>query len=115
MIRRAPLSYLLSHSHHRGLSLSSVCGSTYPPLDDRTIWKYFTDSIQSRLARPALISPQEPPRPHGGPISENMGITTHLGWTYSEFDQHIKALARGLVSLGVKKGEHVAVIMGSAR
>ncbi|KAI5834010.1 acetyl-CoA synthetase-like protein [Schizophyllum commune Tattone D] len=42
-----------------------------------------------------------------------MGLSTHLAWDFEEFDRHIKALARGLLELGVKPGERVAVIMGN--
>ncbi|KAI0037148.1 acyl-CoA synthetase [Vararia minispora EC-137] len=97
----------------RQLSLSVVQGESYPPLDSRTLGQYFADMIQPRLTRPALVCPKEGPRPHGGPASNNPGIETHLQWNFAEFDQHIQALARGLVSLGVKKGDRVAVVMGN--
>ncbi|KAL1700997.1 hypothetical protein EV121DRAFT_282959 [Schizophyllum commune] len=42
-----------------------------------------------------------------------MGVSTHLAWDFEELDRHIKALARGLLELGVKPGERVAVIMGN--
>ncbi|KAL1730943.1 hypothetical protein EV714DRAFT_283840 [Schizophyllum commune] len=42
-----------------------------------------------------------------------MGVSTHLAWDFEELDRHIRALARGLLELGVKPGERVAVIMGN--
>ena len=38
-----------------------------------------------------------------------------MRWNFGEFDRHIGALARGLVGLGVKKGDRVGVIMGNNR
>ena len=99
----------------RFLTLSIVKGDTQPPLDYRPLGHYFKDIIQSRLDKTALVCPKELPRPHGGPASDNMGIETHLKWNYAEFDRHIQALARGLIDMGVQKGDRVAVVMGNNR
>jgi acyl-coenzyme A synthetase/AMP-(fatty) acid ligase len=48
-------------------------------------------------------------------LSKNMGVERHLAWDFDEFDSHIRALARGLVGLGVNKGDRVGVIMGNTR
>jgi long-subunit acyl-CoA synthetase (AMP-forming) len=48
-------------------------------------------------------------------LSKNMGVERHLAWDFDEFDTHIRALARGLVGLGVNKGDRVGVIMGNTR
>ncbi|KIJ63176.1 hypothetical protein HYDPIDRAFT_113780 [Hydnomerulius pinastri MD-312] len=99
---------------HRSLTLSSVEGPQEPPLEHRTLSVYFRDEILRKHAeRPALVCRQEQPRAHGGPPSSNMGVSTHLAWDFQEFDRHINACARGLISLGVKKGDRVAVIMGN--
>ncbi|KAH9077898.1 acetyl-CoA synthetase-like protein [Lactarius deliciosus] len=63
--------------------------------------------------RPALICLQERPRAHGGPLPSSKGGEGHLAWDFNEFDNHINALARGLIGLGVKKGDRVGVIMGN--
>ncbi|KAG6379668.1 hypothetical protein JVT61DRAFT_10188 [Boletus reticuloceps] len=106
-VRRLPLT-------HRSLTFSSVQGPKYPPLERRTLSVYFRDEILAKHAeRPALVCRQEKPRAHGGPPSRNMGVRTHLAWDFDEFDKHIHALARGLVSLGVRKGDRVAVVMGN--
>ena len=100
----------------RSLTLSSVEGPKYPPLEHRTLSVYFRDEILAKHAeRPALVCRQEKPRTHGGPPSPNLGVGTHLAWDFAEFDRHIHALARGLVSLGVQKGDRVAVVMGNNR
>ena len=100
----------------RSLTLSSVQGPKEPPLEHRTLSVYFRDEILAKHAeRPALVCRQEKPRAHGGPSLPNLGVGTHLAWDFAEFDRHIHALARGLVSLGVQKGDRVAVVMGNHR
>lgn len=44
-----------------------------------------------------------------------MRVDSHLAWDFGEFDSHIRALARGLLSMGVRKGDRVGVIMGNNR
>ncbi|CDO75737.1 hypothetical protein BN946_scf184921.g13 [Trametes cinnabarina] len=96
------------------LTLSAVEGPTEPPLVSKTLPAYFRDDIIDKHgSRPALIARKEPPRPHGGPLSRNLGDAKHLAWDFTEFDRHIEALARGLLDLGVKKGDRVGVIMGN--
>lgn len=95
------------------LTLSSVQGVTNRPLDTRTLPDYFYSSILGTSAtRPALICRAEKPRAHGGPPSPS-GSTRHLAWDFEEFERHIAALARGLVGMGVQKGDRVAVLMGN--
>ncbi|KAG1737418.1 acetyl-CoA synthetase-like protein [Suillus lakei] len=99
---------------HRSLTSSSVQGPTERSLDLRTLTGFFREEILRKHAhRPALICRQEPPRAHGGPPSRNLSVTNHLAWDFDEFDTHIRALARGLVSMGVRKGDRVAVLMGN--
>ncbi|KAH9992273.1 acetyl-CoA synthetase-like protein [Russula vinacea] len=89
-------------------------GARDSPLDNRTLPEYFAAEVLSRGPdHPALICRQERSRAHGGPLSRNMRVEGHLAWDFSEFDSHIRALARGLVGLGVKKGDRVGVIMGN--
>ena len=100
----------------RRITLSAVEGARQPPLDNRTLPEYFSSEILSRRAeRPALICSQERPRAHGGPLPSGKGVEGHLAWDFNEFGNHINALARGLVGLGVKKGDRVGVIMGNTR
>ncbi|KAH8993632.1 acetyl-CoA synthetase-like protein [Lactarius hatsudake] len=98
----------------RRITLSAVEGARHPPLDNRTLPEYFSSEILSRRPeRPALICLQERPRAHGGPLPSSKGGEGHLAWDFNEFDNHINALARGLIGLGVKKGDRVGVIMGN--
>ncbi|KAK2461010.1 hypothetical protein APHAL10511_006951 [Amanita phalloides] len=98
----------------RRLTLSAVQGPINPPLDLRTLPEYFHSAIlESNAERPALICRAEKPRGHGGPPSRNMGVGRHLAWDFDELDRHIASLARGLVRMGVKKGDRVGVIMGN--
>lgn len=98
------------------LTLSSVEGPLEPPLSTLTLSEYFRSEILAKHhSRPALICPREPSRLHGGPSSQSHINTKYLAWDFSEFDRHIEALARGLISLGVKKGDRVGVIMGNTR
>ena len=109
-------SIIASPCFRRRITLSAVEGARDPPLDNRTLPDYFTKEVLSqRPDRPALICRQERPRAHGGPLSRNMGVERHLAWDFSEFDTHIRALARGLVGLGVKQGDRVGVVMGNNR
>ncbi|KAI0073641.1 acyl-CoA synthetase [Panus rudis PR-1116 ss-1] len=98
----------------RALTVSSVVGPTEPPLVQSTLSHYFENEIlKHHSTRPALICRAEHPRAHGGPVSRNLGVTRHLAWDFEEFDRHIEALARGLLDLGVKKGDRVGVVMGN--
>lgn len=98
------------------LTLSAVEGPLEPPLVSKTLPAYFRDDIlRAHGARIALIARQEQAHPHGGPGSRNLDDAAHLAWDFGEFDRHIQALARGLLDLGVKKGDRVGVIMGNNR
>ncbi|KAH9941177.1 acyl-CoA synthetase [Epithele typhae] len=87
-----------SYSTHALLTRSEVAGPLHPPLNPKTLPAFFRDDV-------------ERPRPHGGPVGRNLASTDdrYLGWDFQEFDRHVQALARGLVGLGVKKGDRVGV------
>ncbi|KAF8886542.1 hypothetical protein BD779DRAFT_1786507, partial [Infundibulicybe gibba] len=98
----------------RSLSTSYVEGSLDPPLRTETLSEYFAREVLAKhSSRPALICRKELPRAHGGPVSPNLGRTRHLSWNFEEFDHHINALTRGLVGMGVVKGDRVGVLMGN--
>ena len=98
------------------LTLSAVQGPSEPPLVSKTLPAFFReDVVRPYGARPALIARGEQPRAHGGPPPRADASPRHLEWNFGEFDAHVRALARGLVGLGVKKGDRVGVIMGNNR
>jgi acyl-CoA synthetase (AMP-forming)/AMP-acid ligase II len=96
--------------------MSSVEGPLHPPLVNATLSDYFSrEVLEKHSTRPALICRNESSGAHGGPLSHNLGVRTHLAWDFEEFDTHIKALTRGLLNMGVRKGDRVGVIMGNVR
>ncbi|KAI0065254.1 acetyl-CoA synthetase-like protein [Artomyces pyxidatus] len=98
----------------RYLSRSAVEGTLEPPLVHRTFPEYFRSEILEKCSnRAALICARERPRVHGGPLSRNMEQEGHLAWDFAEFNNHISALSRGLLALGVRKGDRVGVVMGN--
>lgn len=46
-------------------------------------------------------------------MSRNLGVERHLAWDFEEFGRHVDAVARGLIGMGVGKGDRVGVIMGN--
>lgn len=110
---------LFQHAHliKRRLTKSSVQGPLEPLLSIKTLPQYFdTEILDKYHARPALICRQEAARAHGGPPTHNLGReSSYLAWNFEEFDRHINALARGLLSMGVQTGDRVGVIMGNNR
>jgi acyl-CoA synthetase (AMP-forming)/AMP-acid ligase II len=115
-LTRPVLTSIRSPYFLRLITYSVVEGAPEPSLNNSTLPEYFSTEVLSRRpGHPALICRQERPRAHGGPLSKNMGVERHLAWDFDEFDNHIRALARGLVGLGVNKGDRVGVIMGNNR
>ncbi|TCD68700.1 putative NRPS-like protein biosynthetic cluster [Steccherinum ochraceum] len=110
----------VSLSSHK-LTHSAVVGPSTPPLSHETLYSYFNSQILAKHAsRPALICRTERPGIHGGPPARIRNLTmdgggerTYLAWDFEEFDRNIMALARGLVGLGVKKGDRIGVVMGN--
>ncbi|KAJ7336305.1 hypothetical protein DFH08DRAFT_878382 [Mycena albidolilacea] len=118
MVTRTLLQHFWRHPHRqslrRNLSWSAVEGALEPPLASSTLSQYFKGEIlRKHSSRPALICRKEAPRSHGGPPSINLGISSHLAWSFEEFDRHINALALGLLRMGVRKGDRVGVLMGN--
>ena len=96
------------------LTESRVEGETFPPLRTDTLSSYFRTELLEKLpSRPALIACKERPRAHGGPPRPNLGRTDCLAWSFEEFGMHVEKLAYGLLSMGVKTGDRVGVVMGN--
>ncbi|KAJ4468801.1 hypothetical protein J3R30DRAFT_3661751 [Lentinula aciculospora] len=105
---------LQSVTCRKSSTLSIVQGPSHPPLENKTLSEYFLcEILQTNSTRPALICPSEKPRAHGGPSSRNLGRTSHLAWDFDEFERHIGAVSRGLLSMGVQKGDRIGIIMGN--
>lgn len=97
------------------LTTSYVEGSKDPPLSKLTLDQYFQSEILTKYGdRLALACLKETIRPHGGPESHNLR-DRYLAWSFAELDRHVASLSRGLISLGVRKGDRVAVVMGNNR
>ncbi|KAF7972149.1 hypothetical protein HWV62_18794 [Athelia sp. TMB] len=92
----------------RHISLSYVEGPTQPALVTSTLGDYFSQNVLEKYPRqPALICRGELPGSSGGPLGRNLGLSSHLAWDYEEFDLNITATTRGLLRMGVKKGDRV--------
>ncbi|EKM57015.1 uncharacterized protein PHACADRAFT_194590 [Phanerochaete carnosa HHB-10118-sp] len=91
---------------------SYVEGPTDPPLCHLTLPAYFAQKILPLHADcPALTCRIEEPNTFGGsPQKSNKAC---LDWTFRKFDDHIAAVARGLLAMSVNKGNRVGVIMGN--
>jgi len=103
-------------SRRYAAQLSVVQGPTDPPLDSRTLPAYFSEHILANFShRPALTCRSESSNAHNSPSSLYRNSPAHscLSWDFAEFDRHIGALVRGLIGIGVKKGDRVGVIMGN--
>ncbi|EKM56989.1 uncharacterized protein PHACADRAFT_208155 [Phanerochaete carnosa HHB-10118-sp] len=112
--KRVPARVLSRHTYasQAKLTRSYVEGPTDPPLCHLTLPAYFAQKILPLHAdRPALTCRAEEPNTFGGsPQKSNKAC---LDWTFREFDDHIAAVARGLLAMGVNKGDRVGVIMGN--
>ncbi|KAF9017519.1 acetyl-CoA synthetase-like protein [Hymenopellis radicata] len=85
--------------------MSAVEGPRQPELSERTLPDYFASEIlRAYGSRPALTCRSEGAHAMGGPTHRNRGL--RLIWC-------IKACARGLLEMGVVKGDRVGVVMGN--
>ncbi|KAG8955731.1 hypothetical protein FRC04_007722 [Tulasnella sp. 424] len=94
------------------LQLSFIEGPTNPPLIQKTLPAYFSEHILPKFAhRSALITRHDSVGRLPGPVQKHPSNAVH--WSFAEFDERIAAAARGLIRLGITKGDRVAVIMGN--
>ena len=101
----------------RSLATSFVRGPILdPPLLLETLPHFFRDRLlRGHSSKTSLISTHEGPRPHGGPLGASSANNRYLTWSYEQMDKHVAALARGMLDIGVKRGDRVGVIMGNCR
>ena len=116
LTRPSSVAHFSFSTRRKALAFSYVEGPREPPLESSTLSNYFEQQLLPRYApKPALICRQELPRAHAGPPQCNLNRTDCLAWSFDEFFRHIQSLARGLVALGVKKGDRVGAVMGNNR
>ncbi|RYP75148.1 hypothetical protein DL771_002609 [Monosporascus sp. 5C6A] len=90
--------------------LSYAEGPTEPPLLPHTIPEHFASIVSQYGDRPAVIA--RSPTPTSASLS-SPGVPPTTTLTYAALDALSNALARSLRSLGVKKGDRVAVSLGN--
>lgn len=93
-----------------GLLLSRVSGPTDKPLSELSLPKFWSQLSSQYADRPALISRHEPATQHGLSTKQTLGDDC-VRWTFGEMHEHITKLVSGLLDLGVRKGDRVAVLM----
>ena len=108
---------LVSGTHNRRRKASSfVTGATDVPLLEHTFPKFFAERLlPEHSSVTALVSTHEPARVHGGPVHSSKSPSSYLSWSFEDLDRHVYALAKGMLKLGVKKGDRVGVVMGNNR
>jgi acyl-CoA synthetase (AMP-forming)/AMP-acid ligase II len=77
------------------LKTSFVQGSSEPPLLDITFGDLIDQQAELHGNRPFIISDWQETR-----------------WTYQEFSDRSKALAKSLLEIGLRYGDHVGVFLG---
>lgn len=111
-IRRG--NVLANHLLRRNLALSHTEGPTSPPLAQHTLPAYFDKVILPAYSDcSALISRHE--RASSVPGPRQQSSSSSLRWTFEEFDVRIAAASRGLIKIGLAKGDRLAVIVGNSR
>jgi hypothetical protein len=109
MLRSFALQKFSKHGRLARRLSSFVQGSSEPPLVNATLSHFYeTEVLEKYAARPALVSLHEP---------QNVGSfeSRHLKWSYADMWSSVNALARGLIGIGVKKGDRVGIVMGNNR
>lgn len=94
---------------------SFVQGTTDVPLLEHTFPEFFERELLARYAeRLALVSMHEPRNIHNHPRPPaRWESSQYLRWSFEDLDSHVAALSRGLVKLGVQRGDRVGVVMGN--
>lgn len=95
-------------------NLSSVVGPTDPPLDERTLGAFWSSTVASYPTSPALVSRWERSDAHLASCSPGgLAGGECVRWSYAKMDEYVDALARGLLGMGLKKGDRVGVFLGN--
>jgi hypothetical protein len=92
--------------------LSQVAGPTHPPLLEDTLGGFFNNLVARHGDRTGLISKHEPPDPYGTKSPTSVGLGSDcLRWSFHQFNEHVDQLARGMLEMGIRKGDRVGVFM----
>ncbi|PWN51158.1 acetyl-CoA synthetase-like protein [Violaceomyces palustris] len=93
--------------------LSRVSGPTDKPLSTLTLGQFWSEIVTKFAERPALISRHEPASQHGEASSSSAlsSGSDAVRWSFAEMNQHIRKLIKGLLGIGVRKGDRVGVVM----
>ncbi|EST08670.1 AMP-binding enzyme C-terminal domain protein [Kalmanozyma brasiliensis GHG001] len=91
-----------------GALLSRVSGPTDKPLCQLSLGQFWEEAVAKYADRPALISKHEPAHQHGRTGSDSDDC---IRWSYGAMNEHVQSLVAGLLELGVRKGDRVAVLM----
>lgn len=78
------------------------------PLCELSLVQFWEEAVAKYSDRPALISKHEPASQHGRTGSDSDDC---IRWSYGAMNEHVQSLVAGLLQLGVKKGDRVAVLM----
>jgi len=72
--------------------MSTTRSADQPWVDGLTIGQVFRQTVENDPQREAVVFPQSGVR-----------------WTYAEYERAVETTARGLLGLGIKRGQHVAI------
>lgn len=93
-----------------GTLISRVSGPTDKPLNESSLPDFWSQIASQYAERQALVSRHEPASQHGSGPKQTLGDDC-VRWTFGEMHEHISKLVSGLLDLGVRKGDRVAVLM----
>ena len=87
-----PFKRSSSHGRAAGPDLSHAVGELEPPLLRQTIGDNFSETVSARRDREALVE-----------------VATGRRWTWAELEGDVDALAKGLLTAGIEKGDRVGI------
>lgn len=94
-------SYARAHGRAPINGLSEVAGETDTRLLTQTLGSFWSDIVAKHGDRSALVSRHEPSSQHDSSNPTPVGQDC-LRWTFRAMDEHVVALARGLLRAGIK-------------
>jgi len=98
----------------RGLLLSRVSGPTDKPLSNQSLGECWDSLVNKYSNNQALIVRHEPNNQHSNNLNRKTGVAKDdacIRWSFTDMDDHIQRISKGLIDLGVQRGDVVAVLM----